>query len=80
MADFTVWASEIPMSLPIPFDNNTGQVGQTGVNNEAGGIAVTAEYVINDGLSAKLIFSDRHSEYEAGLDDDSLFENILTFP
>ncbi len=63
-----------------PFDNNTGQVGQTGVNNEAGGIAVTAEYVINDGLSAKLIFSDRHSEYEAGLDDDSLFENILTFP
>jgi iron complex outermembrane receptor protein len=63
-----------------PFDNNTGQVGQTGVNNEAGGIAITAEYLINDGLSAKLIFSDRHSEYEAGLDDDSLFENILTFP
>jgi len=63
-----------------PFDNNTGQAGQTGVNNEASGIAVTAEYLINDGLSAKLIFSDRHSEYEAGLDDDSLFENILTFP
>jgi len=63
-----------------PFDNNTGQVGQTGVNNEAGGIAITAKYLINDSLSAKLIFSDRHSEYEAGLDDDSLFENILTFP
>lgn len=63
-----------------PFDNNTGQTAQTGVINEASGIAVTAEYVINDELSAKLIFSDRHSEYEAGLDDDSLFENILTFP
>jgi len=63
-----------------PFDNNTGQVDQTGVSNEAGGIAITAEYFINEGLSAKLIFSDRHSEYEAGLDDDSLYENILTFP
>lgn len=63
-----------------PFDNNTGQAAQTGVSNEAGGIAVTAEYNINENLSAKLIFSDRHSEYEAGLDDDSLLENILTFP
>ncbi len=63
-----------------PYDNNTGQADQTEVTNEARGIAITANYAINDELSAKLIFSDRHSEYEAGLDDDSLIENFLTFP
>jgi len=63
-----------------PFDNNTGQGDQTGVSNKARGIAVTANFNINDNLSAKLIFSDRHSEYKAGLDDDSFFENFLTFP
>ena len=63
-----------------PFDNNTGQADQTTTTNSARGIAVTANYAINDELAAKLIFSDRHSEYEAGLDDDSLFENFLTFP
>lgn len=63
-----------------PFDNNTGQADQTTTSNSARGLAVTAEYIIDDNLSAKLIFSDRHSEYEAGLDDDSLFENFLTFP
>ena len=63
-----------------PFDNNTGQADQATTTNSAKGISVTADYAINDNLSAKLIFSDRHSEYEAGLDDDSLFENFLTFP
>ena len=63
-----------------PYDNNTGQVDQTEVTNEARGIAITANYAFNDNLSAKLIFSDRHSEYEAGLDDDSFVENFLTFP
>ncbi|MCH8058166.1 MAG: hypothetical protein IIB78_09895, partial [Proteobacteria bacterium] len=61
-------------------DNNTGQADQTEVTNEARGIAVTANYAFNDNLSAKLIFSDRHSEYEAGLDDDSFIVNFLTFP
>ncbi len=63
-----------------PFDNNTGQADQTGVNNSARGVALTAEYAVNDNLNAKLIVSDRHSEYEAGLDDDSFFDNFLTFP
>ena len=63
-----------------PYDNNTGQADQTEVTNEARGIAVTANYAFNDNLSAKLIFSDRHSEYEAGLDDDSFIVNFLTFP
>ena len=63
-----------------PFDNATGQADQTTTTNSAKGIAVTADYAFNENVAAKLIFSDRHSEYEAGLDDDSLFENFLTFP
>lgn len=65
---------------PNPFDNATGQADQATTTNSAKGIAVTADYAIDENLSAKLIFSDRHSEYEAGLDDDSLFVNFLTFP
>jgi len=63
-----------------PFDNATGQADQTTTTNSAKGIAVTADYAFNENVAAKLIFSDRHSEYEAGLDDDSLFVNFLTFP
>lgn len=63
-----------------PFDNNTGQADQTGVNNSARGISLTAEYAISEEVSAKLIVSDRHSEYEAGLDDDSMEVNFITFP
>lgn len=67
--------------LPVnPFDNATTQADQTTTTNSARGIALTADYRIDDNLGAKLIFSDRHSEYEAGLDDDSLPENLLTFP
>lgn len=63
-----------------PYDNNTGQVDQTRVTNQAYGLSLTADYAIADNLNAKLIISDRHSEYEAGLDDDSFFEDFLRFP
>ncbi len=63
-----------------PYDNNTGQVDQTRVTNEAYGLSLTADYAISDNLNAKLIISDRHSEYAAGLDDDSFFENFISFP
>lgn len=63
-----------------PYDNNTGQVAQTGVSNQAYGLSLTADYVISPELSARLIASDRHSEYETGLDDDSFFEDFLSFP
>jgi iron complex outermembrane receptor protein len=63
-----------------PYDNNTGQVSQTRVTNKARGIAVTADYAINDNLSAKFVFSDRTSEYESGLDDDGFFDDFLSFP
>jgi len=63
-----------------PFDNNTGQADQAKTTNSASGVSLTADYAFNENIAAKLIFSDRHSEYEAGLDDDSLFENFITFP
>ena len=63
-----------------PYDNNTGQANQTRVTNEARGISITADYAINDNLSAKFILSDRTSEYESGLDDDGFFDDFLSFP
>ncbi len=65
---------------PSPYDNNTGQVQQTGVNNKAYGYSLTAELAITEDVNAKLIYSERRSEYESGLDDDSFFENFLSFP
>jgi iron complex outermembrane receptor protein len=63
-----------------PYDNNSGQVTQTRVTNQAYGVSVTADYVISDELSMRVIASDRHSEYESGLDDDSFFDDFLSFP
>ncbi len=63
-----------------PYDNNTGQADQTAVTNKAHGISLTANYELNSELNALLIISDRHSEYESGLDDDALFDNFLSFP
>jgi iron complex outermembrane receptor protein len=63
-----------------PYDNNTGQANQVLVTNEARGIALTADYSFTDELSARLIVSDRSSEYESGLDDDSFEDDFLSFP
>ncbi len=63
-----------------PYDNNTGQADQIAVTNKAHGYALTADWRMTDELVSKFILSDRHSEYKAGLDDDSLFENFLAFP
>ena len=63
-----------------PYDNNTGQVNQVGVSNGADGYSFTADFVITETLDAKLIYSNRSSEYTAGLDDDSLYDDIMSFP
>jgi iron complex outermembrane receptor protein len=63
-----------------PYDNNTGQERQVNVLNRAYGISLTADYALTDELNLKFIASDRHSDYESGLDDDSLFEDFLSFP
>ena len=63
-----------------PYDNNTGQVDQIEVTNQAYGVALTVGYEVSEALNFKLLASDRHSEYESGLDDDSFFDNFLSFP
>jgi len=63
-----------------PYDNNTGEVDQTAVTNKAFGVSLTADLELNDNLNAKLIISDRHSEYESGLDDDAFIDDFLSFP
>ena len=63
-----------------PYDNNTGQTNQIEVTNKAYGVALTVGYEVSEALNFKLLASDRHSEYESGLDDDSFFDNFLSFP
>ena len=63
-----------------PYDNNTGQADQIEVTNQAYGVSLTVDYEVSEALNFKLLASDRHSEYESGLDDDSFFDNFLSFP
>jgi len=63
-----------------PYNNNTGQESQVEVTNEAKGVALTVENEISDNMAAKLLLSDRHSEYKSGLDDDGFFDDFLSFP
>ena len=63
-----------------PYDNNTGQADQIEVTNEAYGVALTVGYEVSDALNFKLLASDRHSQYESGLDDDAFFDDFLSFP
>jgi iron complex outermembrane receptor protein len=63
-----------------PYDNNTGQATQVAASNHAHGVSLTARYAISDNLDTMLIWSDRHSKYQSGLDDDSFFDNFLSFP
>jgi iron complex outermembrane receptor protein len=71
-----------------PYDNNGGfyvdgngnVVASNEVSNEADGWSITAEWAMTEALSWKLIYSDRSSEYGAGLDDDSVAETLFTYP
>lgn len=63
-----------------PYDNNTGQASQTRVTNSAAGAAVTIDWEVTDEIASKIILSARTSEYRAGLDDDSLIDDFLSFP
>jgi len=71
-----------------PYDNNGGYyvddngtiVPNTDVTNEADGWSVTADWDISETYSARLIWSDRSSEYHSGLDDDSVAETLFTYP
>ena len=63
-----------------PYNNRTGQESQTAVTNDARGVSLTVDYAIADNMAAKLLLSDRKSNYKAGLDDDGFFDDFLSFP
>jgi iron complex outermembrane receptor protein len=63
-----------------PYDNNTGQASQALVTNKASGVAVTLDWDVSDTYNSKVIASSRKSEYKSGLDDDSFFDDLLSFP
>ncbi|MGE0030528.1 MAG: TonB-dependent receptor [Steroidobacteraceae bacterium] len=63
-----------------PYDNNMGQADQVAVTNEAYGVSLTMDYKVSDALNVRLLASDRHSEYSAGLDDDGFDDDFLSFP
>ncbi|MEM9750872.1 MAG: TonB-dependent receptor [Pseudomonadota bacterium] len=63
-----------------PFDTASGQADLAQTFNSAYGVNVTAEGVLNENLTAKLISSYRYSEYEGGLDDDGAFVDFFSFP
>ena len=63
-----------------PYDSNTGQADQTRTTNAARGLSITAAWDVTDRLTARTIGSIRRSEYTAGLDDDGLFDDFLSFP
>ncbi|MGH8198305.1 MAG: TonB-dependent receptor [Steroidobacteraceae bacterium] len=63
-----------------PYNNNTGQESQIAVTNEARGVSLTVDFQVNDDVAAKLLLSDRESDYKAGLDDDGFFDDFLSFP
>ena len=63
-----------------PYDNHTGQPGQTQTTNAARGLALTLEWFASELISTKLLVSKRESDYMAGLDDDAFFDDFMSFP
>jgi iron complex outermembrane receptor protein len=63
------------------FDPDTGElVDRSGVSHNADGWSLTADWAMSDTLSWKFIYADRSSEYETGLDDDSVAEVFFIYP
>ena len=63
-----------------PYDNHTGQRKQVRTTNSAQGFAITLAWFPSEVISTKFIASKRESRYRAGLDDDALFDDFLSFP
>jgi iron complex outermembrane receptor protein len=71
-----------------PYDNNGGfYVDENGnvvasniVGNTAKGWSVTADWDMTTALSWKFIYANRDSDYQSGLDDDSVKETLFTYP
>lgn len=63
-----------------PYDNHTSQRSQTRTTNAARGLALTLEWFPTELITTKLLASKRESDYTAGLDDDALYDDFMSFP
>ena len=63
-----------------PYDNNTGAIDHIATRNAAEGFAISIDWYATDRVTATLIGSKRSSDYSAGLDDDSFFDDFLRLP
>ncbi len=63
-----------------PYDNNTTERLLTQTQNEAYGVSATATWQPVNTLDMTAVLSQRHSNYSAGLDDDSTRVRFLAFP
>lgn len=65
---------------PDPYDNNTGQINQTGVSSSAKGLGLRVDWELPRRASVNLRLGVRRSAYRAGLDDDGFIDDFLSFP
>ena len=70
-------ASQLPAN---PDDSNSGQAGLFVQTNKGIGSSLTANWRIDEHLSAKVLAGYRHSTYSGGLDDDHTFADLESFP
>jgi iron complex outermembrane receptor protein len=70
-------ASQLPAN---PDDSNSGQAALFRQTNKGVGSSLTANWRINDQLSAKVLTSVRYSRYTGGLDDDNTKADLESFP
>jgi iron complex outermembrane receptor protein len=62
------------------YNNNTGQANQVETTSSSYGVSLTAEGVLTDALTGRLITSYRSSNYTGGLDDDGQLVDFYSFP
>ena len=70
-------ASQLPAN---PDDSNSGQAALFRATNKGVGSSLTANWRIDDHLSAKVLSSLRYSRYSGGLDDDNTKADLESFP
>ena len=65
---------------PNEYDTNTAEGALLAQSNKGYGVSLTADWTINENLSAKTIIAYRESEYKGGLDDETAFQDFQSFP
>jgi iron complex outermembrane receptor protein len=76
-AGFGITQAQLPSN---PDNSNSGEAALFRQTNQGLGGSLTANWRIDDHLNAKLLTGYRYSSYKGGLDDDSVFAVIETFP